>query len=200
VSFFLRSHHASQLTNDCFPVTVGLVNGTRGVIIDFVRRPSEGDLRSTAEDDEDKSPRQNCSEKLEVDSAMEFLKQQKHEMLPVVYFGVGEKGIASERRILNSALSYQTLTELDHCDTVTILPHTNTVKFGGTLGSISRTQVPLQLAWFVTSSFLSEPSSALPRLTHIVSPLRRALTVHKSQGRSLDAVVMNLGGCFANGQ
>ncbi|GAA6011795.1 hypothetical protein JCM11491_000753 [Sporobolomyces phaffii] len=57
---------------------------------------------------------------------------------------------------------------------VTLEPQTWSESLGSDLGRLYRTQMPLQLAW--------------------------ALTIHKAQGQSLDAVTMDLSGTFAHGQ
>jgi len=77
--------------------TVGLVNGTRGVIVDFVRRPSDYDLRWNVKDSKNGNKDQVGSDKWKAEASVKFLRQQEHDLIPVVHFGIGKDGLRSMR-------------------------------------------------------------------------------------------------------
>ncbi|SCV70016.1 BQ2448_1410 [Microbotryum intermedium] len=117
-------------------VSTGLVNGSRGVVVDFI------DLSHPPLNDPDDR------------AAPKALRacNQSHQKYPVVYF------ISGEKRVLG--------------------PHTWTIDIDK-YNSISRSQIPLALAWALT----------------IVK-----LRSHKSQGQTLDAVTVRLDKTFEKGQ
>ncbi|KDE06119.1 hypothetical protein MVLG_03536 [Microbotryum lychnidis-dioicae p1A1 Lamole] len=126
-------------------VSTGLVNGSRGVVVDFLAltHPPLNDPDDRA------APQGPVSQRDEwrKNAAMAWGENQSHTKYPVVYF------ISGEKRVLG--------------------PHTWTIDIDKS-NSISRSQIPLALAW--------------------------ALTIHKSQGQTLDAVTVRLDKTFEKGQ
>ncbi|GAA5953293.1 hypothetical protein JCM3765_007464 [Sporobolomyces pararoseus] len=126
----------------------GLVNGSRGVIVDWV---DASEVEPTiAEGTGPKKPGGSGrvgTEEWREKAADSFIESQEEQCFPQVIFANGRE--------------------------VIIRPHSWCIDFDRN-NTVARTQIPLQLAW--------------------------ALTIHKSQGQSLDAVCVRLGQTFEKGQ
>ncbi|GAA5880174.1 hypothetical protein JCM3774_006074 [Rhodotorula dairenensis] len=131
----------------------GLVNGSRGVIVDWVDRdlvPLDDKLDSTQAGPSQKRKVGGGAfggEEWRQKAADEWSDKQAVEVFPLVYFATGAQ--------------------------VIIRPHSWCIDIDKE-NVVARTQLPLQLAW--------------------------ALTIHKSQGQSLDAVGVRLNATFEKGQ
>ncbi|GAA6062371.1 hypothetical protein JCM10212_004217 [Sporobolomyces blumeae] len=132
-------------------VKAGLVNGSRGVIVDWIPR----DIAPTVEDEaatnaskrSQGGSKQVGSEEWRAKAEDSYMDQQEKEYYPLVFFASGQE--------------------------VIIRPHSWCIDLDK-FNTVARTQLPLHLAW--------------------------ALTIHKSQGQSLDAVCVRLTGTFEKGQ
>ncbi|GAA5952397.1 hypothetical protein JCM21900_003803 [Sporobolomyces salmonicolor] len=124
----------------------GLVNGSRGVIVDWIPRNLVPDVDTSISANGGKAGKIG-SEEWRQRAADEFMDEQKDDVYPVVFFACGEQ--------------------------VVIQPHSWCIDLDA-YNAVARTQLPLQLAW--------------------------ALTIHKSQGQSLDAVSVRLNATFEKGQ
>lgn len=178
----------------------GLVNGSRGVIVDWVDR---NDVPLDAEDDERNMPGPTQKggpkggafggEEWRMKAAEEWADKQGEPVYPVVYFATGK-----QRALPPSQSAVLSSSDLSRCaPPVIIKPHSWCIDIDKD-NTVARTQLPLQLAWFVSSP------SCLPRrrlaLTRFPTYSCRALTIHKSQGQSLDAVGVRLTSTFEKGQ
>ncbi|GAA5903502.1 DEAD/DEAH box helicase [Sporobolomyces salmoneus] len=134
-------------------IKAGLVNGSRGVIVDWVPVDQVPDEEALAGGGAAKKSSGGSgsgrvgTEEWREKAAEEFMDHQEKAFYPLVFFAVGKE--------------------------VLIQPHTWCIDFDKA-NALGRTQIPLQLAW--------------------------ALTIHKSQGQSLDAVCVRLAKTFERGQ
>ncbi|GAA6014142.1 hypothetical protein JCM11491_004118 [Sporobolomyces phaffii] len=131
----------------------GLVNGSRGVIVDWIPADQVPDEEAFGSPSKLGQPKRSGgadrvgTEEWREKAADEFMDQQEKVFYPLVYFAVGRE--------------------------IIVRPHSWCIEFDK-YNAVGRTQIPLQLAW--------------------------ALTIHKSQGQSLDAVCVRLGKTFEKGQ
>ncbi|GAA5880488.1 hypothetical protein JCM16303_005400 [Sporobolomyces ruberrimus] len=131
----------------------GLVNGSRGVIVDWISAEEVPDEAAFGPIVQNGGPKKSGgagrigTEEWRQKAAEDFMDQQEKVFYPLVFFATGQE--------------------------VIIRPHSWCIDFDKN-NTVARTQIPLQLAW--------------------------ALTIHKSQGQSLDAVCVRLGKTFEKGQ
>ncbi|CEQ42261.1 SPOSA6832_04063 [Sporobolomyces salmonicolor] len=147
----------------------GLVNGSRGVIVDWIPRNLVPDVDTSISANGGKAGKAGKigSEEWRQRAADEFMDEQKDDVYPVVFFACGEQGQSFSCTLVQPSLTVAPR------HAVVIQAHSWCIDLDAH-NAIARTQLPLQLAW--------------------------ALTIHKSQGQSLDAVSVRLNATFEKGQ
>ncbi|ORY63819.1 hypothetical protein BCR35DRAFT_187160 [Leucosporidium creatinivorum] len=128
-------------------VKLGLVNGSRGVIVDWVRKGEEpleheslAGVRNAAEQSRNRGRGGFGSEEWRETAAADFMDKQLEAYLPVVFFAVG-------------------ITRV-------VQPHTWCIDIDRE-NSVARTQIPLALAWSVILTRARLPLIAIAVLTSL---------------------------------
>lgn len=170
------------------------MNGSRGVIVGWVSAQDVPDEESiSAANGQGKKPGgvgRVGTEEWRQKAADEFMDKQDKVFYPLVFFACGKEGKSSLSQYLPNHDS-----RISHRSVVLVRPHSWCIDLDKH-NTVARTQIPLQLAWYAQSCL------SISELFELISSslVDRALTIHKSQGQSLDAVCVRLGSTFEKGQ
>lgn len=137
------------------PLTVGLVNGSRGVIVDWIKKGEEpieheslAGVRNAVEQARNRGRGGFGSEEWRETAASDFMEKQLEAYLPVVFFAVG---ITREFELsLPTSCFALVISRRDESDSFAlpgiVSPHTWCIDIDRE-NSVARTQIPLALAW-----------------------------------------------------